>query len=98
MCEGFPNDFIKYVEYCRGLEFEAQPDYEYMRKIFANLFEKLEYKLDYEYDWKEVLEKNKAKELEAEKEKIVEKKKKELHSFKDIEGTGGTGFNDKEKL
>ena len=69
-----------------------------MRKIFANLFEQLEYKLDYEYDWKEVLEKNKAKELEeAEKEKKVEKKKNGLHSFKDLEGTG-TGFNDKEKL
>jgi casein kinase 1 len=51
LCKGFPEEFISYINYCKGLQFEDQPDYVYIRRLFKSLFDKLGYQSDYIYDW-----------------------------------------------
>ena len=47
----YPEEFMIYMEYNQELLFEAKPDYEYLRKIFNELFIKKGYARDYIYDW-----------------------------------------------
>ena len=51
LCKGFPNEFATYISYCRNLHFFDTPDYNYLRKLFRDLFVRSEYKWDYIYDW-----------------------------------------------
>jgi hypothetical protein len=37
--------------YCRELKFEEKPDYNYLRKVFKELFSRMGYEYDYVYDW-----------------------------------------------
>lgn len=34
LCKGFPVEFKEYMEYCRGLRFEEDPDYKYCISLF----------------------------------------------------------------
>lgn len=34
LCKGFPAEFSMYLNYCRSLRFEEQPDYMYLRQLF----------------------------------------------------------------
>lgn len=52
-----PNEFIKFMTYCRELKFEEKPDYSYLRKIFKDLFSSLGYEYDFVYDWTPILKK-----------------------------------------
>lgn len=40
-----------YLRYVRRLDFFERPDYEYLRTIFTDLFDKRGYAFDYAYDW-----------------------------------------------
>ena len=40
-----------YLNYCRGLRFEEQPDYMYLRQLFRILFRTLNHQYDYTFDW-----------------------------------------------
>ncbi|KAI2574629.1 casein kinase 1 gamma 1, partial [Homo sapiens] len=40
-----------YLRYVRRLDFFEKPDYEYLRTLFTDLFEKKGYTFDYAYDW-----------------------------------------------
>ena len=51
LCNEFPNEFKEYIVYCRRLKFEEKPDYDYLRNLFANLFEREGFKNDGIYDW-----------------------------------------------
>ena len=51
LCKGFPEEFTMYIKYCRGLRFEEEPNYMYLRQIFESLFAKLNYTYDDEFDW-----------------------------------------------
>lgn len=53
LCEGLPEEFGKYLNYCRSLKFEEMPDYTYLRKQFRDLFNRLGYKYDFKWDWLE---------------------------------------------
>lgn len=41
-----------YLNYCRKLGFEEAPDYQYLRRLFRTLFWTLNYKYDFNFDWK----------------------------------------------
>ena len=41
----------KILNYCRGLRFEENPDYMYLRQLFRILFRTLNYQYDYIFDW-----------------------------------------------
>lgn len=51
LCEGIPREFSDFLVYCRCLEYEQKPNYRNIKKTFAGLFSKLNYKHDGEYDW-----------------------------------------------
>lgn len=40
-----------YLRYVRRLDFFERPDYDYLRTIFTELFEKRGFTFDYAYDW-----------------------------------------------
>ena len=51
LCKGFPNEFVYYINYTRNLEFEADPDYEYLRGLLLSILEKENFPYDFQYDW-----------------------------------------------
>ncbi|CAL8111700.1 unnamed protein product [Orchesella dallaii] len=51
LCEGCPEEFAKYLAYCRTLGFEEDPDYEYLRQLFRTVSNRLGFKYDYQFDW-----------------------------------------------
>lgn len=59
LCKGFPDEFCKYMNYCRSLNFEDKPCISDLRRLFKNLMKKKEYEYDYMFDW--VIKKSKLK-------------------------------------
>ena len=51
LCKSLPIEFSSYMNYTKSLRFEDKPDYNFMRKIFKELFVKNNFELDYMYDW-----------------------------------------------
>jgi serine/threonine protein kinase len=51
LCKGFPEEFLTFINYCKGLGFEEEPDYNYLRKMFKELFDRSSYQCDFVYDW-----------------------------------------------
>ena len=51
LCKGHPEEFEKFFDYVRSLDFADKPDYHFLRTIFRNLFRAKGYKFDWKYDW-----------------------------------------------
>ena len=51
LCKGFPNEFVEYINYTRDLEFEADPDYKFLRNLLTTVLEKQNSQFDFYYDW-----------------------------------------------
>ena len=51
LCNGFPNEFSDYIKYTRSLEFESDPDYNYLRHLLVTSLSKQNSKFDFWYDW-----------------------------------------------
>ena len=51
LCYGLPSEFGEYITYTRNLEYEAEPDYNYLKNLFLGTLKNNNYELDYYYDW-----------------------------------------------
>jgi casein kinase 1 len=51
LCDGFPEEFNKYLSYVRNLGFEDTPDYDYLRDLFTQALKGTGEVEDGEYDW-----------------------------------------------
>lgn len=56
LCKGYPVEFTTYLNYCRALRFEDKPDYNYLRRLFKELFSREGFDPDAAFDWIKVLE------------------------------------------
>lgn len=73
LCDGFPSQFKRYMDYVRGLAFEEKPNYKMLRGLFEQLFRELEYTEDDQWDW--ILHKQKLLDKRAREEEIERKKR-----------------------
>lgn len=51
LCRGYPTEFASYFHYCRSLRFEDSPDYQYLKRLFRDLFIREGFQFDYVFDW-----------------------------------------------
>ncbi|EHY55648.1 Palmitoylated plasma membrane-bound casein kinase, variant 2 [Exophiala dermatitidis] len=51
LCDGFPEEFNKYLSYVRNLGFEDTPDYDFCRDLFTQALKNTGEVEDGEYDW-----------------------------------------------
>ena len=51
LCEGLPSQIEEYVKYTRNLQYESNPNYNYLKNLFLNILKKDNLVLDYYYDW-----------------------------------------------
>jgi hypothetical protein len=54
LCKGYPVEFKEYMEYCRQLKFEEEPDYKHIYSMFDKCLNRnnLDQKL-LDYTWKQ---------------------------------------------
>jgi len=53
LCKGLPNEFVKYMKYVKNLEFEQEPNYQYLNNLFISILSKNEFKKDIKFFWLE---------------------------------------------
>ncbi|CAL1540528.1 unnamed protein product [Lymnaea stagnalis] len=51
LCENFPEELATYLRYVRKLDFFETPDYDYLRRLFTDLMDKMTYECDWQFDW-----------------------------------------------
>lgn len=51
LCQGFPDEFLTYFDYCHSLGFNETPDYSYLRNLFAEVMSRRNIEDDGVYDW-----------------------------------------------
>jgi casein kinase 1 len=56
LCKGCPPEFQTYLNYCRALRFEDKPDYNYLRRLFKELFTREGFDPESHFDWVKILE------------------------------------------
>ena len=81
LCQNLPKEFCNYLKYVKSLEFEEDPDYNYLRSLFLNILESMQYKYDFKFSWnfKFGLKLNKSSRSNAIKYNLLSKKKETFH-------------------
>ena len=51
LCNGLPAQFEEYIKYIRGMSYEQEPNYKYLRNLFLITLQNLGGKMDFSYDW-----------------------------------------------
>ena len=51
LCEGLPEEFEKYIQYTRNLDYYDDPDYEMLKELFISVIKRNGSTFDYVYDW-----------------------------------------------
>ena len=51
LCKGFPAEFRSYYDHVRSLQFDDRPDYDYLKRVFRELFFRKGFTYDNAYDW-----------------------------------------------
>ena len=49
--KGYPGEFIIFINYCRSLQFDEEPDYNYLVNLLGNLYKHKGYVMDNKYEW-----------------------------------------------
>ena len=65
LCKGYPKELVSYLKYTRKLEYEEDPNYDYLIELFKKIIENNLYEnIDYRYDWN-INKENKLKDKEG---------------------------------
>ena len=51
LCKGLPEEFASFIKYCRNLEFEKDPDYDYLKSLFKNILSRNPIKNELFFFW-----------------------------------------------
>jgi len=51
ICNGCPKEFEEYMKYCKNLKFAEEPDYQYLRGLFKDVFRREGFVDDERFDW-----------------------------------------------
>lgn len=51
LCDGLPYEFELYLQYCRELNFDQEPNYDYLKGLFKKVFIVNNFDFDFIYDW-----------------------------------------------
>ena len=51
LCKDLPEEISKYYDYCKGLFFEEEPNYNYLRSLFKTILTKINHKNDLNFSW-----------------------------------------------
>ena len=86
LCAGFPSELAEYVRYTRNLEFEQNPDYQYLRGLFKSILEG-KYENDLMFDW--IKDKSEINQKEKKNEKNVENAKNNKGEGEEEMNNGG---------
>ncbi|KAL6436908.1 hypothetical protein ACFW04_004927 [Cataglyphis niger] len=91
LCDGHPEEMATYLRYVRRLDFFETPDYEYLRKLFHDLYERRGFVNDGEFDWTGKTMSTPVGSLQTGQE-IVVSPNRDRHpaAYKDVTG-GGVG-------
>ena len=106
LCQGLPDEFAKYIKYCRNLEFEQDPNYDYLRNLLHFTLTKNEFKNDLHFFWitkkKSIIEKdilssdkrfNLRRKKSSSQKRLYNKIKESLEKAKSQEISNGFNFH-----
>lgn len=51
LCGDFPIQFALYLNYCRSLKFEQEPDYNFLRNLFRDVWNAQKDRYKFDFDW-----------------------------------------------
>ena len=112
LCKGFPKEFEEYVDYTRNLEYEQDPDYDYLKNLFYSILKEDKNNSENIYDWdignktlNTITTSNtsqkaflmKDKEKEKEKQRERDKKENRNNNFLDIQNIFNKNINEFEE-
>jgi len=100
LCENFAEEMATYLRYVRRLDFFENPDYDYLRKLFQDLFDRKGYVDDGEFDWTGKIMSTPVGSLQTGQEVIVSPNRERHASTANKQQTGarGTAWNEQPKL
>ena len=81
LCEDLPEEMAQYINYCRKLLFEEDPNYKFLRSLFENILINIQQKNDLKFSWiPEILYRNtKENRRNESKNKTVEERSASPH-------------------
>lgn len=51
LTQGYPKEFLEYMLYCRNIGFTEDPDYNYLRRLFKELYVRCGFENEFIFDW-----------------------------------------------
>jgi serine/threonine protein kinase len=95
LCENLPEEFAKYINYTRKMDYLEEPKYDFLKDLFISILKKKHHKFDYVYDWTTPEEKLMRRVVTPKSElESNQNKKTTLASFKNY-GDSKEDLNDK---
>ena len=74
LCKGLPEEFVEIIKYIRNLEFEQDPDYDYLKGLFISILSRMEQRNDSLFSWI-ITKKKRSKDMSEEKSYYIWKRR-----------------------